>query len=217
MLFVQLINVKMPTTVGILTFMSRKNFMLSWVEHKLIFITSGPDTHHIFWRHTHTWCLLEQPLRTLRTYPGSRQNSCHLNHPQRIPDIFFHKMDSPEIKKKTTRSCITLSMTAVLNSNSYVRAISRVWMLLSYSISKQFSLYFFPARTSCLIYGPSYENLPWCMQKKPHLFVLTVWSRIFVILYGYVFKVIYYTDKINRNTCIVGSSYNTPLCYLYLG
>ena len=28
-LFFQLINVKMPTVVGILTFMSRKNFMLS--------------------------------------------------------------------------------------------------------------------------------------------------------------------------------------------
>ena len=29
MLFFLLINVKMPTVVGILTFMSRKNFMLS--------------------------------------------------------------------------------------------------------------------------------------------------------------------------------------------
>ena len=29
MLFSPLINVKMPTTVGILTFMNRKNFMLS--------------------------------------------------------------------------------------------------------------------------------------------------------------------------------------------
>ena len=29
MLFFPLINVKMPTTVGILTFMSRKNFMLN--------------------------------------------------------------------------------------------------------------------------------------------------------------------------------------------
>ena len=32
----------MPTIVGILTFMSRKNFMLSWVEHEKSFITSGP-------------------------------------------------------------------------------------------------------------------------------------------------------------------------------
>ena len=32
-----------PTIVGILTFMSRKNFMLSWVEHEKSFITSGPD------------------------------------------------------------------------------------------------------------------------------------------------------------------------------
>ena len=41
MLFSPLINVKMPTTVGILTFMSRKNFMLSWVEHEKSSITSG--------------------------------------------------------------------------------------------------------------------------------------------------------------------------------
>ena len=37
-----LMKVKMPTIVGILTFMSRKNSMLSWVEHEF-FITSGPD------------------------------------------------------------------------------------------------------------------------------------------------------------------------------
>ena len=29
-----LINDKMPTVVGILTFMSMKNFVLSWVEYK---------------------------------------------------------------------------------------------------------------------------------------------------------------------------------------
>ena len=37
MLFFQLINVKMPTS-----FMSRKNFRLSSVEHEKSFITSGP-------------------------------------------------------------------------------------------------------------------------------------------------------------------------------
>ena len=40
--FIMLINVKMPTIVGILTFMSRINFVLSRVEHKESFITSGP-------------------------------------------------------------------------------------------------------------------------------------------------------------------------------
>ena len=44
MLFFLLINVKMPTIVGILTFMSMKNFMLSSVEHEKSFITSGPDS-----------------------------------------------------------------------------------------------------------------------------------------------------------------------------
>ena len=42
MLFFPLINVKMPTIVGILTFMSRKNFILSRVEHEKTLITSGP-------------------------------------------------------------------------------------------------------------------------------------------------------------------------------
>ena len=32
-IFIMLINVKMPTIVGILTFMSRINFVLSWVEY----------------------------------------------------------------------------------------------------------------------------------------------------------------------------------------
>ena len=48
MLFFPLINVKMPTIVGILTFMSRKKFMLSWVEHEKSFITSGPGLNFEF-------------------------------------------------------------------------------------------------------------------------------------------------------------------------
>ena len=43
MLIFLLINVDMPTIVGILTFMGKKNFMLSSVEHEKTFITSGPD------------------------------------------------------------------------------------------------------------------------------------------------------------------------------
>ena len=42
MLFFPLINLKMPTIVGILSFMSGKNFVLSWVEHEKSFITLGP-------------------------------------------------------------------------------------------------------------------------------------------------------------------------------
>ena len=42
MIFLPLINVKMPTVVGILTFMSRKKIMLSLVEREKSFITSGP-------------------------------------------------------------------------------------------------------------------------------------------------------------------------------
>ena len=32
----------MPTIVGILTFMSKIHFVLSWVEHEKSFLTSGP-------------------------------------------------------------------------------------------------------------------------------------------------------------------------------
>ena len=39
--FIMLTNFKMPTIVGILTFMSRINFVLSWVEHGRSFIISG--------------------------------------------------------------------------------------------------------------------------------------------------------------------------------
>ena len=42
MLFFLLINVKMPTGVGILKIMRRKIFMLNSVEHEKSFITSGP-------------------------------------------------------------------------------------------------------------------------------------------------------------------------------
>ena len=38
-----LINVEMPTSVGILTFMSMLNFLLSCVEHEISFIISWPD------------------------------------------------------------------------------------------------------------------------------------------------------------------------------
>ena len=41
--FILLINVKMPTIVGILTFMSRIDFKFSGVEHEKSCITSRPD------------------------------------------------------------------------------------------------------------------------------------------------------------------------------
>ena len=40
--FMLVTNVKMPTIVGILTFISRINFVLSRVKHEKSFITSGP-------------------------------------------------------------------------------------------------------------------------------------------------------------------------------
>ena len=43
MLFFLVINVKMPTIVGILTSMTRKISMLSSAEHEKSFVTLGPD------------------------------------------------------------------------------------------------------------------------------------------------------------------------------
>ena len=40
--FILITNVKMSTIVGILTFMSRIKFILSWVKHEKSFITLGP-------------------------------------------------------------------------------------------------------------------------------------------------------------------------------
>ena len=45
--FIMLINVKMPTTVGILTFMSRRKFVLSLVEHAKKYYTIEHDTRMI--------------------------------------------------------------------------------------------------------------------------------------------------------------------------
>ena len=45
--FILLINVKIPTIVGILTFMSMINCMLSRVEHEKSFITSGPGLIYV--------------------------------------------------------------------------------------------------------------------------------------------------------------------------
>ena len=50
-----LINVKMPIIIGVLTFMSRKNFMLNCVEHENGFITSDPEFPRILFR-TSIYC-----------------------------------------------------------------------------------------------------------------------------------------------------------------
>ena len=50
-IFFPLINVKMPTIVGILSFMSRKNFMLSWVEHEKSYSTKSWGLVYVKWVH----------------------------------------------------------------------------------------------------------------------------------------------------------------------
>ena len=56
-----LINMKMPTIVGIFIFISRENFMLNWVEHEKSFITSGPDQPA-------QWILFDRQGRLIRLH-----------------------------------------------------------------------------------------------------------------------------------------------------
>ena len=62
-----LINDKMPTVVGILTFMSRINFDLSWVEHERSLITSGPED-----RFSYHHCILRVPGTLIRIFLESK-------------------------------------------------------------------------------------------------------------------------------------------------
>ena len=56
-----LINVKMPTIVGILTFMSIINFMLSRVEHEKSFITSEMGAFIYHYLNFHILLMLSTP------------------------------------------------------------------------------------------------------------------------------------------------------------
>ena len=70
--FIMLINVKMPTIVDILTFMSRINFVLSWVEHGKSFITSGPgcrSTHGTERKITQTATRLQERQSKQQAHP----------------------------------------------------------------------------------------------------------------------------------------------------
>ena len=54
------LNVKMTTIVGILTLMSRKNFMLTRVEHEKSFITSGPGIVGLLYtRNPYSSCFID--------------------------------------------------------------------------------------------------------------------------------------------------------------
>ena len=59
--YIMLINVKMPAIVGILRFMSRINFVLNCVEYGIFFIISGPECSHSLIR-VHSVCLHNKNL-----------------------------------------------------------------------------------------------------------------------------------------------------------
>ena len=62
MVFIMLINVKMTTIVGILTFMSRINFVLRCVEHEKRSITSGPGCFTLIAFLLSNGCMCSVPL-----------------------------------------------------------------------------------------------------------------------------------------------------------
>ena len=74
--FFLLINVKMPTINDIITFMSRINFVLSWVDHEKCFATSGPGC--------------ATPATFLRVYDRAHTTFCH-KKTIFIPTLFFKK------------------------------------------------------------------------------------------------------------------------------
>ena len=75
--FIMLINVNMPTVVGILTLMSRINFVLSWVEHEKSFITSGQDYVIVTYRSKHAPIFSDGPTATEESY--DHNNNTHDN------------------------------------------------------------------------------------------------------------------------------------------
>ena len=66
------INMKMPTVVGIFMFISRENFMLSLFEHEKSFITSGPGLSKQFPDETKIELLIKTNLIRVYTLPFSQ-------------------------------------------------------------------------------------------------------------------------------------------------
>ena len=88
--FIMLINVKMPKIVGILTFMSRinfvlsrLNFVLSLVEHEKSCITSGPVVANSFPASGNFCCLLITFANSLDP-DQDRQKSVLIKDPNRL-------------------------------------------------------------------------------------------------------------------------------------
>ena len=73
MKFFLLINIKMPTNVGILIFISRKDFMLNWVEYEKSFITLGPVLMKECRHMVPVWFDIAKPM-SLSTYLHSSAN-----------------------------------------------------------------------------------------------------------------------------------------------
>ena len=95
MKFSLLINMKMPTIVGIFIFISRENFMLSCAEHEKRFITSGPDAIPL-----HLFVLFWFACRTVTSFPAIQSLSSVTGEYRRIlffPFAFLHTKPLLEI------------------------------------------------------------------------------------------------------------------------
>ena len=74
--FFMLVNIKMPTIVVILTFMSRINFVLSWMEHEKRFVTSGLAQLTYLTKRSKTSIFPTRPPRNTKS-PTIANTTCH--------------------------------------------------------------------------------------------------------------------------------------------
>ena len=106
-----LINVKMPTIFGILTFTSRINFVLSWVEHGKSFITSNyfvcmcfTCTNNLILVHKEKVPSIQSPKNlssTLWLLMSSNDNLCRLFGPRWAPTKCETQTSNPLIHSLT--------------------------------------------------------------------------------------------------------------------
>ena len=119
--FIMLINVKIPTIVGILTFTSRINFVLSWFEHEKSFITSVPG-----W--TFCWACFGSKLfaNVIRLDEATRQRVKELLGVEKLGNIFTFR--GPLLPGKSLPSLWVISHCQTFFStpeaSSTIRALS---------------------------------------------------------------------------------------------
>ena len=110
-------NVKMPTLVGILTFMSRISFVLSWVEHEKSFITLGPGETVVSALNAYQKFAADNICKYyfwFKLFPFTFKHSLDpdqvliciqtFRHADSVLEQFFYKVDFEESQQTTTKA-----------------------------------------------------------------------------------------------------------------